>query len=125
MKRKIMNSIFLSLLIILSLSLFTNGDEKNIISVGKVYIPIDVKYGTETIVKGNYDLKLVFEDSNPYIEIYKGDNKLVKELAITIEAKRTSKKPKIEVAKITNQEFLRLRILFQNKWYYAYFEELK
>jgi len=124
MKKEIIKFTFLTLLITFSLSLFSNG-EQNVIPIGKIYIPISVKYGTETIAKGNYDLKLVFEDANPYIEIYKGDNKLVKELAITIEAKRSSRKPKIEIAKIANQEFLRLRILFQNKWYYAYFEELK
>lgn len=125
MKNKLTAIIIFNLFLALILIQVPKAQEKNVISAGKIYMPISIKYGNDIIPKGKYDLKIIFEDSNPYIEISKGEKKLIKELAIVIKTNKVSPKPKVEVAKIYNQEFLRIRILYQNNWYYAYFEELK
>ena len=88
--------------------------------IGNYRIPERVMYAGQTVEPGAYTISIVDGEEGPYLQLSKGGNVVAKDLAIVIPAKGPAGKPQVQIARITGQEFLRIRVRSGANWYYAY-----
>lgn len=93
--------------------------------VGNYRIPARVDFAGKVIEPGMYTVQIVDGEEGPYIQLSKGGEVVQKDLAIVIPARGTVSRPQVQIAKVVNQEFYRIRIRSGDKWYYAYMEKAK
>jgi len=109
--------IFIAAIFCLVLTSYTFADD-----IGNYKIPMKVRYAETVVDPGMYMIQIVTEKDGPYIVLNKGGNVVAKDLSIQIPASGSAKKPQVQIAKIAGQDFLRVRILNGNMYYYAYME---
>lgn len=95
------------------------------VDVGNYRIPKRVEFAGKTIEPGMYTVQIVDGEEGSYIQLSKGGEVIQKDLAIVIPARGTVSRPQVQIAKVVNQEFYRIRIRSDDKWYYAYMEIAK
>ena len=109
--------LIIAALFCLVLTSYTFADD-----IGNYRIPQKVRYADVVVDPGTYLIQIVTEKDGPYIVLNKGGQVVSKDLAIQIPASGSAKKPQVQIAKIAGQDFVRIRILSGNMYYYAYME---
>ena len=89
--------------------------------IGTYRIPERVDYAGVAVEPGMYMIQIVDGAEGPYLQLSKGGNVVAKDLAIVIPARGTGRTA-VQIARITGQEFLRIRVRSGENWYYAYLE---
>lgn len=93
--------------------------------IGTYRIPEQVSFAGKTIEPGSYLIQIVEGQDGTYLQLSKGGEVVQKDLAIVIPARSKVGRPQVEIARIANQEFLRIRIRSGENYYYAYMERSK
>lgn len=94
------------------------------VDTGNHRIPARVDFAGTVIEPGMYNIQIVDGAEGPYIQLSKGDQVVQKDLAIVIPARGGNvTKPQVQVTKIANQEFYRIRIRSGDSWYYVYLKK--
>ena len=89
--------------------------------IGKYRIPEEVTYAGQTVEPGMYTIQIVEGEEGNYLQLSKDGNVVAKDVAIVIPASGPGKTA-VQIARITGQEFLRIRVRSGDNWYYAYME---
>jgi hypothetical protein len=91
------------------------------VDIGNYRIPETVTYAGKTVEPGTYTIQLEDGAEGMYLQLTKGGTVVAKDLAIVIPASGPGK-TSVQIARITGQEFLRIRVRSGDNWYYAYLE---
>ena len=102
------------LLALASISVFAAAD------VGNHRIRERVDFAGTPIEPGLYNIQIIDGPEGAYIQLSKNGQVVAKDLAIVIPARGSVSRPQVEITRIANQEFLRIRIRHGDSWYYAY-----
>lgn len=87
--------------------------------IGNYRIPQPVQYAGTSVDAGVYTVQIVDGAEGPYLQLGKNDAVVAKDLAIVIPATSPGK-TSVQIARIAGQEFVRIRVRYENNWYYAY-----
>ena len=93
--------------------------------VGNHRVPARVEFAGKVIEPGTYMVQIVDGEEGPYIQLSKGGEVVQKDLAIVIPARGNAGRPSVQIVKVVNQEFYRIRVRSGGNWYYAYMETAK
>jgi hypothetical protein len=88
--------------------------------IGNYRIRERVDFAGTTVEPGLYNVQIVDGDEGSNIQLSKDGQVVAKDLAIVIPARGTASRPQVQITRIANQEFLRIRVRSGDKWYYAY-----
>ena len=90
------------------------------VEIGTYRISERVDMAGTAIEPGKYNVEIVDGEDGSYIQLSKDGQAVAKDLAIVIPARGSVSRPQVQISRIANQEFLRIRIRSGDKWYYAY-----
>ena len=94
--------------------------------VGNYRIRERVDFAGTTVEPGLYNVQLIVDDAEgSTIQLSKDGQVVAKDLAIVIPARGTASSPQVQITRIANQEFLRIRVRSGDNWYYAYMKRIQ
>ncbi len=93
--------------------------------VGNYRIRERVDFAGTTVEPGLYNVQIVDGADGSTIQLSKDGQVVAKDLAIVIPARGTSSSPQVQITRIANQEFLRIRVRSGDNWYYAYMKRVQ
>ncbi len=82
------------------------------IPVGTIVLKQTARLGDTVIEPGRYRIRLVEKDEGMFIQIVRKDQVVAEDLAIVQPARRTYRRPLVDVTRLWRQEFIRIRVFY-------------
>jgi hypothetical protein len=87
--------------------------------LGTITIPRDGVLGGRPVQAGVYKIEIDETAEQPYLRLIKNEKMVATDLAILLPA-RGPGKTSVQVVKIAEKEFIRIRARYGDRWYFAY-----